>query len=93
MDRAKGRLGTDLGPWIPTGCPARAAPNRAVGIGVRLDKIAAWLSRMDGQYAPWLCAVRKVHRVLGKSSNDVTARLDHFVEIVRLGIASGYGKL
>nr|DAN07877.1 MAG TPA: hypothetical protein [Caudoviricetes sp.] len=48
---------------------------------------------MDGQYAPWLRAVRKVHRVLGKSSNDVTARLDHFVEIVRLGIASGYGTL
>ena len=48
---------------------------------------------MDGQYAPGLRAVRKVRRVLGKSSNDVTARLDYFVEIVRLGIASGYGKL
>ena len=48
---------------------------------------------MDGQYAPWLCAVRKVRRVLGKSSNDVTARLDYFVEIVRLGIALGYGNL
>lgn len=90
---AKGSLGTNLDPWIPAGCPARAEPNRAVRIGVRLDKIAAWLSNMDGQYAPWLCAVRKVRRVLGKSSNDVTARLDYFVEIVCLGIASGYGML
>ena len=90
---AEGSLGANLDPWIPAGCPARAEPNRAERIGVRLDKIAAWLSSMDGQYTPWLCAVRKVRRVLGKSSNDVTARLDYFVEIVCLGIASGYGNL
>ena len=48
---------------------------------------------MYGQHSPRLRIFGKVHRVLGKSSNDVTTRLDYFVEIVRLGIASGYGML
>ena len=48
---------------------------------------------MDSQYAPRLRSVRTVCRVLSKTPDDVAARLDHFVKIVRIRIALGYGML
>lgn len=48
---------------------------------------------MDSQYAPRLRSARTVCRVLSKRPNDVAARLDQLIKIVRIRITSGYGKL
>lgn len=48
---------------------------------------------MDSQYAPRLRSARTVCRVLSKRPNDVAARLDQLIEIIRIRITSGYGNL
>lgn len=48
---------------------------------------------MDSQYAPRLRSARTVCRVLSKRPNDVAARLDQLIKIVRIRITSGYGML